>query len=290
MRRCQQIALAAAMLASAACAGNASAPALDATPSGDAAACTANAVTLTAVSFGDTERYYIALLFDGQPAMFQLDTGSALTFLFQGPSAPPFTARVGTATIGCEQIDVAGRNLTIPPETVDNLPVTGMVGMDFLLGYPSLLDVDSRLLTRFRDGSLGGLDPSGAPRIAFDEVRGHALVPATLNGANVRLMFDTGAGHTLWVGQQGQPGDQLQYVQDAAGTVFPIYVGTVELALPPNLPPRTIPVARAPEFPYFEETVNALGGNLHGLLGTTAFAAERLLFDGQQQVFYVLGR
>jgi len=39
-------------------------------------------------------------------------------------------------------------------------------------------------------------------------------------------------------------------------------------------------VARAPSFPSFEQTIIALGGNVHGLLGVTAFPDEALLIDG----------
>ena len=41
-----------------------------------------------------------------------------------------------------------------------------------------------------------------------------------------------------------------------------------------------VPVLRAPSVPYFEATVAALGGNIHGLLGLSAFGGRALLFDG----------
>ena len=129
----------------------------------------------------------------------------------------------------------------------------------------------------------------GAFSVPFDEVLHHALVPILIDGVAVRLMFDTGGGHTLWVGAEGQPGDTPTRVQDAEGTIFTIYTGTGVVTLP-GQPPRTVPVARAPAFPYFEGTAAALGGNLQGLLGVTTFPGERLLFDGATSTLWVVPR
>ena len=40
------------------------------------------------------------------------------------------------------------------------------------------------------------------------------------------------------------------------------------------------PVLRAPSFPYFEQTVALLGGDLKGLLGLSVLGDRRLIFDG----------
>ena len=37
---------------------------------------------------------------------------------------------------------------------------------------------------------------------------------------------------------------------------------------------------RAPSFPYFEQTVASLGGNIHGLLGLSALRGRALVVDG----------
>jgi len=253
----------------------------------DAAACAVNEVPLLTHDFGGQFRSYVAARLEGETVALQLDTGSSLTFLYQGASAPDYTPDIASLEIGCEVLSADGRGLTAPDLAVgDGLEVVGLLGMDFLLERPALLDLDGLSLTRFETFPTA-LVPAEAPFVPFDDVIGHALVPCQLDGTAVRLMFDTGAGDTLWVGQEGRDGDRVQYVEDAEGTIFPVYLGEAELSLP-GLLPRTVPVARAPAFPYFEETVIALGGDLHGLLGPTSFPGERLLFSGAEARFFLL--
>lgn len=275
---------------------DATAPQPDAQPDGgflfeDAGqGCPENVIPLITVPFGDTARYYVETKLEGRAVALQLDTGSALSFIFQGAGAPDYTPNVASVELGCESLRLAGRGLPAPTGLVGTgLPVVGLLGMEHLLDAPSLLDVRAATLTRFQARPDALIDARAKQSFRFDTVQQHALVPCTLDGVAVRLMFDTGAGDTLWVGQMGRPGDQRVEVQDAEGTIFPIFVGTATLAFPDG-ETRTIRAARAPRFPYFEETVAALGGNLHGLLGVTAFPRESLLISGAEGRFYVLGR
>lgn len=255
------------------CVGCVGPPPAPSTPASDPPTCAENAIDVLVTGTGADERYYVQAEQAGQPVVLQLDTGSGLTFLFQGADAPPYEPDVGELIVGCETIRVAGRAFDPPGTAIEGLPVVGLLGMDFLLARTATLDVAARTLERH------DREPSGV-EIPFDVVQEHALVPVELDGQSLRLMFDTGGGDTLWVGQDGRPGDEEVLVQDFEGTVFPIYVGTGELVAG-ALPVRTVPVARAPAFPYFEDTVVALGGDLHGLLGVTAFPGERLTFaDG----------
>lgn len=236
--------------------------------------CAINEVPLIALSFGDTARYYVKVRVRGATVALELDTGSNLTFLAQGPSAPSYTPHADDFDIGCEHLPIAGRGLDVGGTgTIDGAPVVGLLGMDYLLGKPSVLDPDGRSLARHRVApDVGGRLLAIIP---FDTVQSLALVPATLDGSLVRLMFDTG-GETLWVGVMGQPGDQRQDVIDAEGTVFPVWIGTATLTAG-DFGPRRVRIARAPAFPYFEDTIRALGGNLHGLLGLDAFPNLALL-------------
>ncbi|MFO0723556.1 MAG: hypothetical protein U1E65_07240 [Myxococcota bacterium] len=264
----------------------------DAGGSADAAGadpCAVNAVPLIPVSFGDTERYYVRVQIRGSTVALELDTGSNLTFVAQGPAAPAYTPRIGSYQIGCEELPIAGRGLDVAgPSMVEGTPVVGLLGIDYLLEKPSILDVSARSLARYRarpDDLISGHQLASLP---FDNVQGLALVPCALDGTAVRLMFDTG-GETMWIGQQGRPGDPRQDVTDAQGTVFPVWVGTATLSAA-DLPERSVRTLRAPRFPYFEDTVRALGGNLHGLLGVEAFAGERLLVDRTRIVVLSSGR
>lgn len=251
--------------------GPATAPPLPSDPAPPT--CSENLVELVVVGTGADARFFVEAVWEDEPVALQLDTGSGLTFLFRGAGTPDYEPAIGELSIGCETIGVAGRGFDAPGTTIDGLPVVGLLGMDFLLGRTSTLDVDTATLER-HDRAPEGL------AIPFDIVQDHALVPVQLDGFDLRLLFDTGGGDTLWVGQAGRPGDQEVLVQDFEGNIFPVYVGSGELSAG-ELGTRTVPVARAPHFPYFEGTVAALGGNVHGLLGVTAFPGEALTFAGQ---------
>jgi hypothetical protein len=56
-----------------------------------------------------------------------------------------------------------------------------------------------------------------------------------------------------------------------------MYSGTAALEAP-GQPAREIPALRAPRFPYFEGTVEALGGGIDGLAGQSVFGRRRMLF------------
>jgi hypothetical protein len=251
--------------------------------------CSENGVPLLIVAYGDTERFFVAAQLEGRQVALQLDTGSGISFLFQGSAAPVFTPDAGFAQIGCETIGVGGRNLALPGQIVGGLAVVGLLGMDFLTERPSVLDVVGRTVTRYRDPPFG-VALRTRFSFPFDQVQNLALVPCALDGVPVRLMFDTGGGHTLWVGVDGGPGDRVENVQDAQGNIFPISVGGGALSLLPDAGARRVPVARAPAFPYFAQTVAALGGNLHGLLGVTSFPNEALYVAGNERRIYVLTR
>ncbi len=262
-------------------------------PDPDAAAgdggsdCFPNELNLEVVSFGDTERYYLVAEFDGQSVALQLDTGSGLTFIFTGSQTPDYTPNVGDLVLGCETIPVAGRGFDAPGNSVAGYQVVGLVGMDFLLRQPSLLEVEQRRLTRFESFPSDLVANRGLYETDFESVADHVLLPLQVDGTQLRLLFDTGGGHTLWVGQQGRPGDRESLVRDFEGNTFPIFTGSSSVSVPGG-PLRRVPVARAPMFPYFEDTVRALGGNIQGLAGVTSFPGESLLFSGVQLRLFVL--
>lgn len=70
---------------------------------------------------------------------------------------------------------------------------------------------------------------------------------------------------------------------DATGTEVELHLGEGSVRLASGLDVR-VPLFRAPSFPYFEETVRALGGDIHGLLGLSALGARRIVFDAEASV------
>ena len=243
-------------------------------------------VPLLTRSFEDSDRYYVAVTLEGEEVAMQLDTGSGLSFLFQPANTSPYIPDFATLEIAGETISVAARNIDIPTPDIEGLRVVGLLGMEYLLKDPTVFDRSQNRMLRY-DEWPSALASNALYTVAFDNVQDHALFPLTLDEEPVRLLFDTGGGHTLWVGQEGRPGDSESSAVDAEGNIFPIFTGVGELRFD-GQSVRSVPVARAPEFPYFEGTVTALGGNLHGLLGVTAFGLDEALLFGEQERVYVV--
>lgn len=255
----------------------------------DASDCDRNEIPLTVVTYGETDRFYADVEIDGETRLFQVDTGSGLTFEDLGADGPAYVPVSSVGLIGCERVEIAGRGLGLSSPDVEGRAVEGIIGMDFLLGKPSVLDTERAQLVRLSALPQELIERDGAFSISFDRVLDHALVPLELDGEELRLLFDTGAAHTMHVGVEGNDGDDVYYVQDAQGNSIPVWIGQAELKFP-GQSAFVVPVERAPEFPYFEGTIEALGGNLHGLLGVSAFDGRILVFEGSDDRFWSIPR
>lgn len=212
---------------------------------------------------------------DASAALF-LDTGSALTFLYLGVDGPEFVEDAGSVDTGCEVLEVAGRAFESDGD-VQGLPVVGILGADYLLAETSALDLAGETLSRWpRGATIPGTE--GFASAPFDDVQGHIIAPVVVDGVPLRLMVDTGAADLLWLGQEGQPGDEEVHTTDAEGNDLTFYAGSVLLEMGGE-DPVEVPVLRAPSFPYFEETVRILGGDIHGLLGLSALGSRLVVVD-----------
>jgi hypothetical protein len=124
-------------------------------------------------------------------------------------------------------------------------------------------------------------DAASWPNAPFDLDKGLVLPHVSLNGTAVRLVLDTGSDHTLWLGQQPKAGDTEVDTTDAQGNPVKLYFGTAMLMI--GAWQGSVPVLRAPSFPYLEQTVTDLGGNVAGLLGLSSLGAA-FVIDGDSQV------
>jgi hypothetical protein len=229
-------------------------------------------------STGVPDRIHVPVTFQGKPALFLLDTGSALTFLTLGAKDPDYVPNAGTVTVGCSTLSLPGRGGLAPSPDEYGLPVVGTLGVDFLVGGATLLDTAAQSLVRHHDVTVPP-GVSGWDELHWDDVKGHVVVPTTLDGVAARLILDTGSPHNLWLGQQGKPGDLEVMTSDAKGNPLTFYFGDVTMVLTAS-EAVIVPVLRAPSFPYFEATVKLLGGNIHGLLGLSALQNRALFFEG----------
>jgi hypothetical protein len=222
---------------------------------------------------------YVPVVHEGADAAFLVDTGSGLTFLREPVNGPDPVLDAGTVALGCETLSLIGRAEAAQMAAPNGLPVIGTLGVDQFLNGPTQLDFATQLLSFNVPGQ--PFDPGDAGATApFDLVKGMVLAHATLDGTEVRLMFDTGSEDTLWLGAQPEPGDEEVQTTDALGNPVTLWLGTVTLGL--GAYTAVVPVLRAPSFPYFAQTVADLGGNIQGLLGLSSMGT-RVVIDPQAQ-------
>jgi hypothetical protein len=225
---------------------------------------------------------------DEQPVAFLLDTGSPLTFLHEslndgGTNAGDFMADAGSAVLGCDRLTLLGAAVTQDP-SIDGLSVAGTLGDERLLARPVHIDFGSRQVV-WHDP---GVPFSGAatwPSARFDRPGGYVRIhDVFFDGHPVQMFVDTGAADSVWLGQQGQPGDTEVDGLDSQGDTFKMYLGTTTVTIGTHQ--EKVPVLRVPSFPYLQQAVDALHGQLNGLFGLSSFA-RGIIFDTDTQVVRV---
>lgn len=221
--------------------------------------------------------------YDGRVSYLAIDTGSALSFLYLGESGPEYRPRVGRVRIGDEVLMLPGRGLAAADETA--IGIIGVLGADYFVQKPCLFEPALARITRYPDGLPPSVAQLATP-VPFEQVLGHILVRLTVDGRPLRLMWDTGCPHILWLGEAGRPGDVESLGEDVEGSRFPMYAGSGLLGLHGE-PPRSVTVLRAPRFPYFEETVRALGGGIDGLAGQSVFGMRSMAFEPRSGTIHV---
>jgi hypothetical protein len=221
------------------------------------------------------QRLHVMATHDGAPAMLLVDTGSPTTFLQEPLGSPDPVHHAGTIGLGCTTLELDGRPV-VADDPVAGVPTIGTFGVDRLLPGPTTLDIAGAAIAS------GEPDAAAAwPTASYDVALGLVLAHVALDGRPVRLMLDTGSPATLWLGEQPQPGDVEVDTTDAVGNVVRLYAGTATLTI--GATTTTIDVLRAPSFPYLEQTVADLGGNVAGLLGLSALG-HGFVLDGELRV------
>ena len=216
-----------------------------------------------------------------------MDTGSALTFLHLGRDGARYVEHAGEVRIGGETFRLPGRNFDEDEDR--GIGIIGVLGADYLLGVPSVFDARHGLITRYPgdvgekigERAIDGIET--VTEIPFEDVGGHIVVTIRADGRDLRLMWDTGCPHLLWLGESGRPGDEEHTGQDVEGGRFPMYFGVACLELPGEGAVE-IPALRVPRFPYYEGTVESLGGNIQGLAGQSVFGRRVMVFDSARGV------
>lgn len=238
--------------------------------------CVANVVPLElTIADGVADVQAVPARFNGVDGWLGLDTGNPATFVFGGPDDPDYVPYAGDLTIGCETLPVPSRKLpAIGTEQLEGKPVFGVLGIDFFTDHPSEIDYPGARIARYLDGNGPPID--GLTTVPFVYVEPRLMVDVEIDSTPLTLIYDTGAHDTMWVGQDGNPGDEPILIGTADGDTFTAYVGTGVLALG-DVRPRTITVLRAPEAPYLIDRLVQLGAD--GLLGATGMGFRRIVFD-----------
>jgi hypothetical protein len=206
--------------------------------------------------------------------VFQLDTGSANTFLHEplldggADAQAKVTPDAGRVELGCDLVNIVGIAI-IDSAPVNGKPCVGTLGNDRLLARPVKLDLTANQVVWNEPGAPFA-EAASWPRTAFDRPGGYVRIhDVTFDGTPVTLLVDTGSPDSLWVGQQGRPGDQQIEGEDAQGDIIQVYWGTVTVGI--GTFRETVPVFRAPSFPYLANAARAVGAHVDGMFGLSAF-------------------
>ena len=226
-------------------------------------------------SNGVPNRIHVPITYDGGPAYMMVDTGSQLTFLSEPAGTPDGIADAGTIDLGCRAIDLIGRTV-VADTPVLGKPSVGTMGDDLLAVQPTEIDFSAKKLLFHDPGTPFG-EAANWPFAPYDDVYGLVVTHVTVDGVAVRLELDTGSPDLLLVGAQPKPGDVEVHTTDAIGDDLSLYSGTADLQI--GTTHLTVPILRAPSFPYFDEGVKALGGNIQGLLGLSSVGKSAIVID-----------
>lgn len=229
---------------------------------------------LTISADGVADAQVVPVRYQGVDAYLAVDTGAWLTFIFGAPGDPEYVPHVGDVELGCEIYPVASMTLeAFGPEPFNGKKIVGLLGMDFFSEVPTELDYPGRRVVRHLDHEL---DATGLTEIAVAWNGDRVVVDAALDQEPVRLIYDAGSPHTMWVGQQGQPGDDEILIGTANGDTIVGYEGTalLDFAGEDDL---LVPIFRVPSFPYLQDELDELGAQ--GLLGATGLGFRRVVFD-----------
>ncbi len=226
-------------------------------------------------------KLYVPASTDGRSVVFLLDTGSPYSFLHEprldgGASATEGPmADAGSAVVGCDQLSLWGLADT-QDTSFDGRLVAGTLGDEHLLARPVQLDFGSRQVI-WHDPGVAFAGAAAWPSARFDRPGGVVRIhDVAFDGVPVQMFVDTGTADSVWLGQQGQPGDTEIDGQDATGATFKMYLGTATVTIGGYQ--EKVPVYRVPSFPYLQQAVDALHGQLNGIFGLSAFA-RGIVFD-----------
>jgi hypothetical protein len=216
---------------------------------------------------GETIALYAPVEVEATPGLFHVDTASLVTFLL-APDAGLWVEDYAKGSLGCRERSFPGRGGLGSLPDVDGLPVLGVAGADLFLQEPVLLDVEG---ARFiRNPSDLALVAEGTD-LPYEVVGGVYVVDAMFDGEPVRLILDTGAGHSVWVNETPRPGEVELTTVDSLGNPLTVYQSTVELAVGGEV--LEVTLLRAPVFDVVAALSEAMGVHIDGLIGLSALNA-----------------
>jgi len=271
-------------------------PASSAVDAGTEAACARDTLPLLVQPLSDAPgapayKLYVPAKTNGQSDVFLIDTGSPFSFLHEplrdgGSSTTTETEVVpdaGTAVVGCDLLTLQGAAVAQDPP-YEGLSVGGTLGDEHLLSRPLQLDFVARQVIWHDQGSPFA-SAAAWPNMPYDRPGGFVRVRnVAFDGTPVQMFVDTGSADSVWLGQQGQPGDTEVDGEDSQGNTFKMYLGTTTVTI--GSYQEKVPVFRVPSFPYLQQAVDALHGQLNGLFGLSSFA-RGIVFDTDTQVVRV---
>lgn len=240
-------------------------------------ACVPRETQLRVVSFdGLAHRAYVQVDHDGATGLFLLDTGAARSH-FRHDLAIDRVLPARGVRVGCDERWLESRaSRPLPPWS--GVSVIGTLGADALALSRGVAEID---LARGRVRTMTALpaEVRDWPSAPLTMSGGVPLTEASIDGARVRLLLDTGTEQTTLVVPAGDDlgVGKIVRTSDAFGNPIALTEVVASVAWGDDLPARSS-VYRTSHFPAFEELANDAGG-ANGILGLASFGLRRVVLD-----------
>jgi hypothetical protein len=227
-------------------------------------------------------RVYAKASYRGEDVALLVDTGSQVTFLTTPPGSPD-ELNYDEVDIGCSTRTVAGRAFSAAEESdAAGLPVVGFLGADYFQESLTRLDFQAARLSRIDRNEIA----PDARSLPYADFFGFMFVDVNFDNTPLRLGFDTGAPHSLWIGVDGEPGDAPIETVDGYGNPITLYLGTGILSVSPA-PAVEVPLLRILNHKSIEDSNSAIGVDARGLFGLTSIPGRAFVVDAETATIWL---
>jgi hypothetical protein len=178
-----------------------------------------------------SQRPFIAVVLNGHPATFVVDTSAAFTYVDAGAATDSASGTIALqiGDLRFPRLQPLRLNVRYFCETYLGAPADGIVGRDLLARYPVLLDFPNHTMTVFRDSHAAtAVQPPAAVPLGLRVIDGQPAVQGSIDGQPaVWLALTTGASFQVQAGPSGAAASRYAHAEHALPFQEPTLGGDV---------------------------------------------------------------